>query len=159
MLLMANRMLIVFGSIIGSSCCGKSTLDVGVKSRTFIKHLVDNLALSNGMMTGVAMVGQGRSSLSVAGWWVCWLSKLLFSDPAVPWLLHQWLTDMVWRRALPCDWRFGCLQEVLSPLPFQWVSQWHLRNKESRATPSLPTFPILAPVLSIKIWPNIYTYI
>ena len=43
MLLMKNGMLIVFGSIIGSSYCGKHTLDVGVMHRPFITRHTLNI--------------------------------------------------------------------------------------------------------------------
>ena len=109
--------------------------------------------------TGMAMIVLGRSPLSMVGWWVCWLSMLFLqgSGDAMWWLLHQWLAGMVWRRALPCELMIWLPSGSGCPLPFQGVSQWDLWNKESRATPSLPTFPILAPVPSAKIWTNINT--
>ena len=43
MLLMTNRMLSIYDSVIGVSCCGKSTLDVGVMSRpSKISHIHRN---------------------------------------------------------------------------------------------------------------------
>ena len=41
--LMTNRILIVFGSVIGPSCCGKSTLDDGVMPRLFITLHILNI--------------------------------------------------------------------------------------------------------------------